>query len=435
MKTNFRCSCRVSGLLLFVLVAVTAHAGKHKLNYMDRFSEEERQTEPHVKSSTCELPQDFVDGQWEGIIAASDGSTYFSVSSHSPHHNAQFYRFLPEEDRVEHLINVARWCGQSDAPGKWNAQGKIHSTIYEHEKKLYMSSCAAHRTPDRPYPGGHFLRYHLETARFEDLGVDPTKEGCGLLTMLFEPKYKRMYANHPKLRYLDLKTGKHVTIGKLNEGYQCRVLIADKYGNVYGSRINGEIWKYNPRTDEINTLEARVPSDPNLETKPNKKGTGQWINIVKDPETDWYYSVRRGDEYLFRFKPPEKPDGLKGKTEGLAPFGFRPEKADRGSLGLCLRGRTLWYCSYPIWRKQAHLMSYHIPSGKTRNHGKIICEKGRRVSEIHSLVVGADNKLHAVAMVWSIKGEDPANPWANRAQCFFHARFMVIDPEKDLKNQ
>ena len=45
------------------------------------------------------------------------------------------------------------------------------------------------------------------------------------------------------------------------------------------------------------------------------------------------------------------------------------------------------------------------------------------------------NRLHAAAMVWSIEGEDPAKPWANRAQCHFHARFLKIDPERDLKNQ
>jgi len=35
---------------------------------------------------------------------------------------------------------------------------------------------------------------------------------------------------------------------------------------------------------------------------------------------------------------------------------------------------------------------------------------------------GSDGKLHGVAMVGSIEGQDPAQPWANRGQCYFHAQ-------------
>jgi hypothetical protein len=47
-------------------------------------------------------------------------------------------------------------------------------------------------------------------------------------------------------------------------------------------------------------------------------------------------------------------------------------------------------------------------------------------------VVGRDGSLHVVAMVWSVEGKDPAQPWANRAQCFFHARFARMNPATDL---
>ncbi|HUU58242.1 MAG TPA: hypothetical protein VMZ50_01755 [Phycisphaerae bacterium] len=32
-----------------------------------------------------------------------------------------------------------------------------------------------------------------------------------------------------------------------------------------------------------------------------------------------------------------------------------------------------------------------------------------------------------------IKDRDPAKPWSQRAQCYYHPRFLKIDPEKDLK--
>lgn len=62
--------------------------------------------------------------------------------------------------------------------------------------------------------------------------------------------------------------------------------------------------------------------------------------------------------------------------------------------------------------------------------------RGRRaVTEIHAVVEGSNGILHAVARVWSLKGKDPGNRWATRSQCYFHARFVEIDPDTDLKKQ
>ena len=129
--------------------------------------------------------------------------------------------------------------------------------------------------------------------------------------------------------------------------------------------------------------------------------------------------------------------GGEGNWDLLAPFGFRPSEVQPrfARLGLALKGRTLYYCSYPMWQAEAHLMSYNIDTATVTDHGPIVCEDGRRVSEIHSMVVGSDGALHCAAMVWSIEGKDPAKPWGNRAQCYFHARFLKIDPAKDYRNQ
>ena len=141
---------------------------------------------------------------------------------------------------------------------------------------------------------------------------------------------------------------------------------------------------------------------------------------------------------LVKFQPIWKRHvlGMHAVYEGLAPFGFRPSAEGQprfASLGMTRRERTLYYCSYPLWRSMAHLMSYNLDTGRVVHHGPVVTDDGRRVSEIHSMATGSDGKLHCAAMVWSIAGKDPAQPWANRAQCYFHARFLVIDPERDLK--
>ena len=431
-------------LMLCVLAIGATVGGAAELDYMKLFTDEEKK-EAHVVADSIPAPHDFVDGQWQGIIADSDGQTYFSVSSHSPRHNAQFYRYDPENDEVEHLIDVGVWCGYEDSPGKYNAQGKIHSNIYEHEGKLYCTSTSAHATLEHPYPGGHFLAYDLKTGEFHNLGkVDYDGKG-GLLSAVFDPKLERMYAIHQHkttLVYLDLKTKDIVEVGQIEDGgRQCRWPIVDERGILYGSTRDGMIYRYNPHTRTRSCLLTRIPHDP--EAPQPEPGDGRpwskthWTPMIWDAETEWWYGVRGNDEYLFRFRPPADPRSHLGKTEGIIQIGYRPSKTQPryASLGLTLKDRTLYYCSYPIWRSQAHLVSYNIDTGRAVDHGPIIVEGDRRVSEIHSMVVGSDGLLHAVAMVWSVEGEDPSNPWANRAQCYFHARFLKINPENDFHNQ
>ncbi len=438
-------------LLAAMLLPHTALA--QKMGYMNLFTAAEAAAEPHVVAPSRTLEQDFIDGQWEGILAASDGNTYFSVSSHSPDRNGQFYVYDPRKDTVRHIIDIGTWCGETDSIGKLNTQGKIHSQIFEADGKLYCSTTSAHMPEDFPYKGGHFLSYDLATGECKDLGVYEDSQG-GLLTMLYEPVYKRLYAisqGEATLIYYDLETGKIVKVGSVeNSPHQCRVLVSDKRGNVYGSTWDGMVYQYDPKLDRVRYLLTRVPHDPDAPQPPRGPYTqltrydgkiagwlaSHWVMMCWDEKTQWWYGVRGNDEYLFRFRPPTDDKAIRCEVEGLAPFGFRPSKEAQprfASLGMCILGRDVWYCSYPVWQSQAHLMSYNIDSGKVTNHGKIVTDGNRRVSEIHSLVPGSDGKLHAVAMVWSIQDKDPANDWGQRAQCYIHSRFLTIDPKASLR--
>jgi len=427
---------------LFSLAAACAGAGE--LTYMPLFGAGEA-AGCHVQAKSHALPQDFVDGQWQGIIAASDGNTYFGVSCHGPDNNAQFYRYDPRTDNVKHVADVGVWCGYTDSPGRYNAQGKIHSNIFEHKGKLYCTTTSAHADLSRPYPGGHFLAYDLKTGACENLGRVNRGDGkWGLLAAVFDPVYERLYAVHQlgTLYYYDIRRKAVVEVGPVENGeWQCRGLICDTNGVVYGGEHDGMIYRYDPRTEVVSCLLTRVPHDPAVvqPTGPSKIPndwswhTTRWEQMVWDPATSWWYGVRGNDEYLFRFRPPADPRRHTGEAEGLGSFAYPGKKSRNSSLGLALLGRSLYYCSYPVWTSMAHLMSYNIDTGKMTHHGPIVVEGGRRVSELQSLVAGADGKLHGVAMVWSIQGKDPAKPWAERAQCYFHPRFVIIDPARDFQ--
>ncbi|MFP4176785.1 MAG: hypothetical protein ACLFT2_06105, partial [Candidatus Brocadiia bacterium] len=258
--------------------------------------------------------------------------------------------------------------------------------------------------------------------------------------------YDRLYGiaqEDQTLYYYDLDTDEIVEVGSIEDNpHQCRMLISDREGNVYGSTWGRMVYKYDPAADQMSALLTRLPFNPDVpQPSPNPESRAWrksgWTPILYDPESQWWYGITGHDEHLFRLRPPET-GSHRAEIEGLAYMGFQdPEKGPfYAGLGLARKGRTLYYVSYALWeRRAAHLMSYDMEAGEVTDHGPIITDGRRRVAEIHSLVVGGDGRLHAVAMVFSREGEDPAKPWANRAQRYFHARFMTVDPETDLLNQ
>jgi hypothetical protein len=430
---------------------------------MTPFSDKERET-PYVQARSLAMPQRFLDGQWQGIVAASDGKTYFGFSAHSDHDNAQFYSYDPASDTVKHIIDVGAWCGETGSVGKLNTQGKIHSNIYEAEGKLYMSSTRS-ANPEYSYKGGHFLCYDLRTGECIDLGRYDDKKG-GLLTMVYEPVYRRLYAiseSGPTLIYYDLKTGKITTVGQIEESAgHTRFLIADEQGIVYGSTCGGVIYRYDPQFDVRSALITLLPQDPEAPRVPapteppalisydretgtmkpasgyNRRHWNSWGPMIWDPETRWWYGVLQSQEYLFRFRPPADRRSHMASVEGLASLSFRPPAQREGnvSFGFARKGRTLYFVSYPVWQSQAHLTGYEMQTGKVTDHGPIVLEDGRRVSEMHGLVVGGDGKLHGPGMIWSLPEVDPANDWdgTSRAGCYIHCRLVVIDPDHDFQH-
>jgi hypothetical protein len=464
----FPSGMKTAAVVVVTCVAVTgtialAGAAERKFRFMDTFSDAERAA-PHVQAQSRTVTQPFLDGQWQGAIAASDGKTYFGLSCHSDKNNAQFYSYDPKTDKVRHIIDVGAWCGETDSIGKTNTQGKIHSNIYEHAGKLYMSSTRS-ANPEYPYKGGHFLGYDLKTGVCEDLGFYPDPKG-GLMCMVFEPVYQRLYAiseGGQTLIYYDLKTKEITKIGMIEENVQhTRSLIAGADGIIYGSTWGGMIYRYDPELNTRSALITLLPKDPEAPpvlgpTDPptliaydrqsdtmkftgghNRRHWDTWGPMIWDPETKWWYGILQSQEYLFRFRPPEDRRSHLAKTEGLASMAFRPPAQRLGnvSYGFCRKGRTLYFVSYPVWQSQAHLTSYDMKTGVVTDHGPIVVEGGRRVSEMHALVVGADGKLHGPAMVWSLEGKDPANDWsgAQRDIHYIHCRLVIIDPDKDFQH-
>lgn len=113
-----------------------------------------------------------LDGQWQGMILASDGNIYVGGGSHNPDLGAAFFRYEPKTGMLKLLVeNITLVCGED--PTKTPPQGKIHSPIVEQDGWLYFGTHLANYTEEgrKAYTGAHLLGYQLATGKFRDFGV------------------------------------------------------------------------------------------------------------------------------------------------------------------------------------------------------------------------------------------------------------------------
>lgn len=119
------------------------------------------------------------DGQWQGVVVASDGNVYFSASSHSTGKGAGFFKFDPRTNAITVLASdLSIIVGEN--PNTVTPQGKVHSSIVEVDGWLYFGTHIAEITAASisAYTGGHVIGYKLGSspAQFRDLGIPQAKQ-------------------------------------------------------------------------------------------------------------------------------------------------------------------------------------------------------------------------------------------------------------------
>lgn len=410
-----------------------------------------------ISGSSYSLPYTFLDSAFQAIISASDGKTYFAVSCHEASHNAQFFAFDPGSKSVRHIKDIGQWCGQTEPSPGVSVQGKVHTNIYEANNALYFATTLGYSSKDQPYRGGCILRYSIHPGTCEKLVQFEDIDGGGLIALVFEPLYHRIYALHQRHNTLisyDLHTGQLLTLGSVQQGKPTRDMIVDDDGTVYGSDRDGLIWRYDPAVDRISCLLTRIPFDSQAvqPIEQHERGNTCWGQARWDPVSQWWYAIRRNDEFLFRFRTPQSQRSHRAQAEGLVSLGHLPnheQQPRNSSLGFALLHRFIYYCSiirdWPEGRfvdELSHdlgscvgvqLMRYHIDSGRVDNLGQIRTADGRIVAQCHSMTAGSNGNLHLVAAVFSRKNEDPANDWlfGGRHGCYTHMRIVTLDPSEN----
>ncbi|MGC2160309.1 MAG: hypothetical protein WA634_00240 [Silvibacterium sp.] len=366
-----------------------------------------------------------MDGNWAALKAASDGKVYVGLACHGCNGHLVYYD--SKTDRMVDAGDLAKLTGE-DGLGL-GPQSKIHAKFGEGtDGRIYFAThggwwfnYARFATPEG-YPGSHYMAYDPRTGKTEDFGIGPRFEGMN--TGAYDPKFNRIYGlTHPRghFVYYDVDTGAKVDKGRVNNWDSiCRTLGIDDEGNVYGSFGAGRIYKYDPRTDSIRELSARLPireKGISLGRDYDKSETA-WRVVVWDQATKKFYGVEESASTLFSFDPAAPPDS-QVKTLGqmcIPAFASRRD-VPYATLSLTIgQDRKLYYAAAgaefdyggSASVAASHLMTYDLRTGRIEDLGEMRLPDGRPVLGTNAADTGPDGTIYFVGAVSVSKaGDDP----------------------------
>ena len=357
-----------------------------------------------------------MDGNWAALKVAHDGKVYAGLACHGC--DGHLVMYDPATDRVADLGNLTRLAGESNL--RIGPQSKIHAKFGEgSDDRIYFGTHAglwfnyARVGTKEGYPGAHWMAYDPKTGKVEDFGIGPRYEGIN--TGAYDPKFNRIYGlTHPRghFVYYDVASGKAVDKGRINNWESiCRTLGIDEEGNVYGNFGAGQIYKYDPRADEIIELPLHVPIRPkgvSLGRDYNKSET-HWRTVVWDSQGKKFYGVDESASLLFSFDPHAGQYGEVKPLGQLCVEGMNDRRdIPYATLTLALgRDRKLYYAppakEFDYAGSQgigvSHLIVYDLESGRIEDRGEMRLADGRRVIGLNSADTAPDGTIYFVGAI------------------------------------
>jgi len=357
-----------------------------------------------------------MDGNWAVLFAASDGKVYAGLAYHGGDGHLVYYD--SKADRMHDVGNLTELSGESNL-GR-GPQSKIHAKFGEgKDGRIYFGTHGgfwwdyARFATKEGYPGAHWMAFDPKTDRVQDFGLGVPNEGVN--TGAYDPQFNRIYGlTHPRghFVYYDVKTARAVDKGRINNWESiCRTLGIDEEGNVYGSFGEGQIFKYDPRTDEIQELSVRVPiREKGISLgRDYYKSETAWRTVVWDHKTRQFYGIDESATILFSFNPRAGKDGEVRRLGQLSIPGFEDRRnVPYATLSLTLgHDRKLYYGAAgkefdfggSAGAATAHLITYEVDSGQKQDLGEMLLEDGSRVLGTNSADTGADGTIYFVGAI------------------------------------
>jgi len=422
MKTFGRASFGVAAILLCGAASVPA-------------AQQTQDLVLHARTYNSHFPKAAGLGEsYNGTGASDDGTIYYTIDSRVYDIPGQMYSLNPRTGQITHIADLNTATGQGSI--KAVAQGKVHVDFMEYHDQLYFSthlgyykeSSGVERravAPDgyKPYPGGHFVSYDLQTKTFRSLAIAP--HGEGIIAFNMDGKRGRLYGlTWPSGDFLrfDLKTNQlrdfgsffdQGEAGKIGSTYRaiCRRIVVDPdNGNAFWTTGDGAVHEYLYQSDTVGTVPGvNLRKDYFGQFDPSQHGMAyNWRAAVWDPNDHAIYGINGASGYLFRFAPAipavrvlRRLTSLPSQATGMfdqEPYGY---------LGLTLDAHTdtLYYLTgAPLppgsgLSEGSHLVTYEIATGEYTDHGEIVLDNGQPAGDEQAIVIGRDGTIYSLTHI------------------------------------
>lgn len=374
----------------------------------------------------------FGDSNYNALTATSDGNIHFVINTHNSNYGCRYYIFHPEKGSITlagKLDEVLREPAKTHIP-----QGKVHTPLIEHDGKIWFATHTAFYHGDlpeldsgkkTPYSGGRFMSYDLKSRRFTDLArVMP---GEGIISMAMDSNRGVLYGlTWPSgiLVSYDIEKRQLQSWGAVQGRGEwgehpaewdriCRTLGVAPSGEVFGSTMDGKIWKYDPaqyrRVSFIEGLDlSRTPRSQSAAETLRGDFEYNWRSIQWNPGTGSFWGIIWETSTLFEFLP--SANYIRAVAD-LRPKAYQdmPRNPEISQLGFMLATpNTVLYLAHgpaveiegrPSVQSGLYLLTYDIDTKTLRDHGPILSRDKRRVFFAESIAIGKDGHIYTVAWV------------------------------------
>ncbi|MCG3149152.1 MAG: hypothetical protein PCFJNLEI_02611 [Verrucomicrobiae bacterium] len=351
-----------------------------------------------------------LDGQWEGIRVASDGSCYFGSSTHDNRQGAAFFRYEPTTRTLTLLApDLSTICGED--PSILPPQGKLHSDITEHNGWLYFGMHLGNYWDEAytAFTGGHMLGYEMATGQWRDFGVirsNHTIYGAVGIDRVRNKAivYTLRWWGSPVGSYLDsinLTTGARTALAGIPYGGGAFYPFVDQRGDCWISQAtdSASLMCVRSATGQVDRWTNVLPE--------SGLGSGRFWEWAEALDGDRCVFKLAGGQYLHTFNAAAagaNPSNAITALQNIGPTG----------AGHVVGGDRVYYIQRANrqvgWQEYQdfHLLSAALNTNvfpAIIDHGLIADQNGRRVWRSHALAADRQGRLFMVGDWWLLPGE------------------------------
>ena len=444
-------------LLLFLMAFCSLNLPAQRIN----FSKEKKAVVQHYKF----VGNHREESMWSALYGAKSGKVYIGLCTHAE--AAHFYEFDPETETMRHIVDLTEL--HNERGEGINTNGKIHVRMGEDaDGNIYFGGLNEDTGPESidpsSYLGAFWYRYNPKEDKVEVLGK--ISRHFGLLGMVMDPVYMRLYglAEDGHLYMHDI-AGKYTRdLGKVDDWDICRTIFADEEGNVYGSFPVAQIWKYDPKKDEVIDLpNIRLQYDnrvlPRTMSKPMIDRKVIWRVIEWDPQEKVAYGIVGGNSMLFRYDVSKGEEGSIEYLKTMTAPQYWDESNVRqipfATLALAVDSDRVWFAptasgsfdyvgnSWDVKDEEefnaklaggyfppvSYLVSYDKKDGERVSHGLMVTENGNLCFGLGGACVGQkDGKIYFVGAIEEKNEADVVGKVGRRWP--FSMGLVAYDPSK-----